>query len=459
MRMSRKTEIKKAVERLKNRINYHNWLYYVQNEPEISDEEYDKLYRELAELEEKHPSLKTFDSPTQRVGGAPVKEFKPVKHGIPMLSLENSYNEDDIRQWVTRNRKLISSQKVSFVVEPKIDGVGISLRYEKGKFVLGATRGDGLLGDDITLNLRTVKSIPLTIRNDFPEVLEVRGEVYMEKDVFEALNIERARKKLSLFANPRNAVAGTLKMLDPEKVARRKMNCFIYQAGEILPESRIKTHRALLEFFKGLGLRVNPLIKEFTNVDDILKYFDGFQKKITELNYEVDGMVVKINEIPLYSVLGSTLKSPRWACAYKFPAKQGTAQILSVDVQVGRTGVLTPVANLTPAKIGGVVIKRATLHNFDEVDRLGVKVGDYVWVERCGDVIPKSLRRRCFRLQRECGGCVHKLVLPCGTRKRNYTFRIQKSDGYRRSRRQCGSSSSCGRSCKKSSGYLQIGRK
>ncbi len=387
--MSGKKEISKAVEKLKKEINYHNWLYYVKNSPEISDGEYDKLYGELAELERKHPEFRTSDSPTQRVGGEPLREFRPVKHGSPMLSLENTYSADDIRQWITRNQKLLAGRSASFVVEPKIDGVGISLRYEKGKFVLGSTRGDGSLGDDITSNIRTIKSIPLALRGNFPEILEVRGEVYMGKDSFEALNRERSRGKQSLFANPRNAAAGTLKLLDPAACARRKMNCFIYQAGEISPESKIKTHREMLDFFGELGLRVNPRIKKFTVVDEIIGYFDDFAKTKDSLNYEVDGMVIKINEIPLYKILGTTLKSPRWACAYKFPAKQGSARILSVDVQVGRTGVLTPVANLSPAKIGGVVIKRATLHNFDEVNRLGVKVGDYVWVERCGDVIPK----------------------------------------------------------------------
>jgi len=380
---------KNKIEKLRKEINYHNWLYYVKNSPEISDGEYDKLYSELAAIERKNPELKTSDSPTQRVGGEPLKGFHTVKHGSPMLSLENTYSENDIRQWVTRNQKLLGSREVSFVVEPKIDGVGISLRYEKGRFVLGSTRGDGFIGDDITSNLRTIKSIPLVLRGDFPDVLEVRGEVYMEKDSFEALNRSRSREKLSLFANPRNAAAGTLKLLDPAACARRKMNCFIYQAGEISPESKIKTHWALLDFFAEMGFRVNPLIKKFQGVDEILGYFNDFGKTKDSLNYEVDGLVIKINELSFYKILGATLKSPRWACAYKFPAKRGSARILSVDVQVGRTGVLTPVANLSPAKIGGVVIKRATLHNFDEVERLDVKIGDHVWVERCGDVIPK----------------------------------------------------------------------
>ncbi|MCD6412740.1 MAG: NAD-dependent DNA ligase LigA [Elusimicrobia bacterium] len=386
--MEKKEQVKRKIEKLRAEINRHNWLYYVKNQPEISDGEYDRLYSELKELEQKFPHFITPDSPTQRVGGEPLKEFRSVKHRIPMLSLENTYDEDDIKNWITRNRKIISDAEMSFVVEPKIDGVGISLRYEKGRLVVGATRGDGYTGDDITANLKTIRTIPLVLRGNFPEVVEVRGEVYMEKSAFEELNRIRAEEKLSLFANPRNAAAGSLKLLDPAETAKRKLNCFIYQAGEI-SKTGVSTHWQLLEFFKQLGFRVNPHIKKFKTVERILEYFGEFSAKREELDYEVDGMVIKVNEMNLYEKLGFTMKAPRWACAYKFPAKQGSAKIVSVDIQVGRTGVLTPVANLSPTKIGGVVIKRATLHNFDEIKRLGVKVGDWVWVERSGDVIPK----------------------------------------------------------------------
>jgi len=382
-------EAKKRIDFLVEEISKHDYLYYVKNEPEISDEEYDALYRELRELEEQFPHLKREDSPTQRIGGAPLKEFKSVKHKVPMLSLDNTYNEEEIHDWVERNEKIVGKQKMTFVVEPKIDGVGISLRYEKGKLKLGATRGDGITGDDITHNIKTIRSIPLKLKDGYPDVLEVRGEVYMEKKAFEELNLKRSKEKLSTFANPRNATAGTLKLLDPRQTAKRKLNCFVYQAGEINPQPEIKTHWEMLEYFKRMGLRVNEHIRKFDTIDGVIKYAKEFEKIRDTLQYEVDGMVIKVNELGLYEKLGTTLKAPRWAVAFKFAAKQGSAQILSVDVQVGRTGVLTPVANLSPTKIGGVVIKRATLHNFDEVKRLGVKEGDWVWVERSGDVIPK----------------------------------------------------------------------
>jgi len=382
-------DAKKRIDFLVEEISRHDYLYYVKNEPEISDEQYDALYRELKELEEQFPHLKRDDSPTQRVGGSPLKEFKQVKHKIPMLSLDNTYNEEEIRDWVERNEKIVGKQKMTYVIEPKIDGVGISLRYENGKLKLGATRGDGITGDDITHNIKTIRSIPLKLKEGYPEVLEVRGEVYMEKKAFGELNLKRSREKLSLFANPRNATAGTLKLLDPRQTAERKLSCFVYQAGEIIPQPKVKTHWEMLEYFKKLGLRVNEHIKKFDTIDGVIKYAKKFEKIRDTLEYEVDGMVIKVNELELYEKLGTTLKAPRWAVAFKFAAKQGSAQILSVDVQVGRTGVLTPVANLSPTKIGGVVIKRATLHNFDEVKRLGVKVGDWVWVERSGDVIPK----------------------------------------------------------------------
>ncbi|PIU18671.1 MAG: DNA ligase [Elusimicrobia bacterium CG08_land_8_20_14_0_20_44_26] len=377
-----------VIKRLRDEIRRHDKFYYIDNNPKISDEEYDKLFRELTGLEKKHPELITADSPTQRVGGEPIKGFSEVKHKFPMLSLLNTYSEDDIRQWIQRNRKLIMKD-VDFVVEPKIDGVGVSLRYEKGKFALGSTRGDGFTGDDISANLKTIRSIPLSLPGGAPEVLEVRGEVYMSKASFEKLNLECSKEGKNLFANPRNAAAGSLKLLDSALTAKRKLNCFVYQSGEIKPPSNIKTHFEMLEYFKELGFRVNPDIRKFGGVEEIVNYLNEFSFKREKLDYEVDGMVIKVNEISLYKTLGSTLKAPRWACAYKFPASRGRARLLSVDVQVGRTGVLTPVANLSPTAIGGVTIKRATLHNFDEIRRLDVRIGDNVWIERRGDVIPK----------------------------------------------------------------------
>ncbi|MBU4134099.1 NAD-dependent DNA ligase LigA, partial [bacterium] len=303
--------------------------------------------------------------------------------------LENTYSGDDIKTWIERNRKLVSGGGVSFVVEPKIDGIGISLTYEKGVLILGATRGDGVTGDDVTSNIKTIKSIPLVLSGNFPEYLEVRGEVYMSRSSFSALNDERTRAGEALFANPRNAAAGTMKLLDPAKAAERNLDCFIYQAGVIAPKTSLKTHWEMLEYFKTLGLRVNSNIRKFDSISGMLKFFEEFANKREALDYEVDGLVIKINEIELYDVLGSTLKAPRWACAYKFPAVQASSVLQSVDMQVGRTGVVTPVANLKPVHLGGVVIKQTTLHNFDEIARLGLKIHDSVWVERRGEVIPK----------------------------------------------------------------------
>ncbi len=374
---------------LRNEIRRHNRLYYIAASPEISDSEYDALYAELKKLEEENPSLISSDSPTQRVGGEALSSFKSIRHKTPMLSLENTYSEDGIRTWIERNRKLVPGGRVSFVVEPKIDGVGISLIYKKGSLVLGATRGDGIKGDDVTSNIKTVKSVPLVLSGNFPEYLEVRGEVYMSRSSFNALNETRSRAGEALFANPRNAAAGTMKLLDPAKAAERNLDCFLYQAGVIAPETSIKTHWEMMEYFKTLGLRVNPNISKFDSVPGMLEFFEEFNLKRETLDYEVDGMVIKINEMEFYGVLGSTLKAPRWACAYKFPAVQASSVLESVDMQVGRTGVVTPVANLKPVKVGGVIIKRATLHNFDEVRRLDLKIYDSVWIERRGDVIPK----------------------------------------------------------------------
>jgi len=374
---------------LRDEIRRHNRLYYTENSPEISDGEYDDLYAELKKLEEENPSLVSADSPTQKVGGSALPSFKSVTHKTPMLSLENTYSGEDIRTWLERNRKLAGGRPMNFVVEPKIDGIGISLTYEKGKLALAATRGDGLKGDDVTENIKTLKSVPQKLTGDFPAYLEVRGEVYMSRSAFSALNGERSREGEALFANPRNAAAGTMKLLDSSRAAKRNLDCFLYQAGVIDPPAKISTHGEMLEYFKTLGLRVNPDIRRFDSADGMLEFFEEFNLKRQSLDYDVDGMVIKINEMELYDILGHTLKAPRWACAYKFPAQVASSVLESVDMQVGRTGVVTPVANLKPVKLGGVVIKRATLHNFDELRRLGIKIGDSVWIERRGDVIPK----------------------------------------------------------------------
>ncbi|RLD13835.1 MAG: DNA ligase, partial [Caldiserica bacterium] len=351
------------------------------------------LMKRLEELEKRYPEFYDPNSPTQRVGGEPLKEFKTVKHRVPMLSLSNTYSEEEIYEWEERIKRIIGERKVDYVVELKIDGVGVSLTYEDGKLTLGASRGDGVSGDDITFNLRTIKTIPLTLikkdEKSFPKVLEVRGEVYMEKEEFEKLNRLREKNGEVLFANPRNATAGTLKLLDPKEVAKRNLNCFIHSLGYYEGWRRPSTHYEVLKKLEEFGFRINPHIKVFNSIKEVVKYCKEWEEKRDTLEYEIDGMVIKVNQILLQEELGSTLKAPRWAIAYKFKARKGITKLIDVIHQVGRTGVITPVAVLEPVNVGGVTISRATLHNYDEIERLGVMIGDYVEVERSGDVIPK----------------------------------------------------------------------
>jgi len=362
-------------------------MYYVENNPVISDYEYDKLYRELVELEEKYPEFRRPDSPTQRVGGQPLKEFKTVEHKIPMLSIDNTYSEEELLEFDERVKRMADVKEVDYVVELKIDGVAVSLIYENGIFVLGASRGDGYRGDDITENLKTIKTLPLSI--DYKEPLEVRGEVYMRKDDFERLNEERKKNGEVLFANPRNATAGSLKLLDPKIVAQRNLQLFVY-AGIV--KNKFSTHWEILEFLKKLRFPVNPNRKHAKNIKEVIEYCKEWEEKRHSLPYGIDGMVVKVNSLELQERLGTTTKSPRWVVAYKFPAEQVTTILKDVVVQVGRTGVLTPVAILEPVQISGTIVSRATLHNFDEIKRLGVKIGDRVFVEKGGEIIPKIVK-------------------------------------------------------------------
>jgi len=389
----KKKEVKKRIEELRRLINYHNYRYYVLAEPEISDYEFDMLMKELEELEKKYPEYKVPNSPTQRVGGEPLKEFKSVKHKVPMLSLSNTYDENDIFEWEKRIKRILGDkEKIEYVVELKIDGVGISLTYEKGKLVLGASRGDGETGDDITGNLKTVKSIPLELFSDkrkVPEVLEVRGEVYIEKSEFEKINRVREKNGETLFANPRNAAAGTLKLLDPREVAKRNLSCFIYALGVTEGWEIPDTHFKVLQVLKDFGFRINPNIKLMSDINEVVNYCRKWEEKRDSLSYEIDGMVIKVNSLKQQEKLGFTMKSPRWAVAFKFGAKKGITVLKDVIHQVGRTGILTPVAILEPVKVGGVTISRATLHNYDEIKRLDIKIGDTVLLERSGDVIPK----------------------------------------------------------------------
>jgi DNA ligase (NAD+) len=411
--------IKQEIEKLRDEIRHHDYRYYVLDQPEISDKEYDVLLNKLKGLERAHPDLVTPDSPTQRVGGEPLKGFKTISHKVRMLSLDNAYSFDELKEWDERVKKgLPRAEKVQYVAELKIDGVSVSLTYEKGVLAVGATRGDGETGEDVTLNLKTVASIPLKLLDhpagSIPETLEVRGEVYMAKKDFEELNRLRAGEGEALFANPRNSAAGSLKLLDPRLVAERNLTCFIHSFG-ILEKGRPPEGQwEFLEQAKKWGLRVNPASKLCGDLDEVMQFCKKWQEKRDSLDYEIDGIVVKVDSFDQQKRLGFTLKSPRWACAYKFPAKQATTRLKDIKVQVGRTGVITPVAELEPVECAGVIIKHATLHNFDEIERLGVRIGDKVVIERAGEVIPKIIKavesvrtgkEKVFRIPLRCPAC------------------------------------------------------
>ncbi|MBL7197855.1 MAG: NAD-dependent DNA ligase LigA [Candidatus Omnitrophica bacterium] len=387
-----KKEINKRIEKLRQEIRHHDMRYYVLNQPEISDKEYDGLLRKLKDLEKAHPEFITPDSPTQRVSGQVLKEFKTVRHRQKMFSLDNTYSIEELREWEERVHKGLGSQRVEYVAELKIDGVSSNLTYINGLLDIGATRGDGQTGEDATLNLKTIRAIPLRLQaREVPKLLEIRGEVYMEKKYFDALNKERTKNNETPFANPRNATAGSLKLLDAKIVAKRHLNFFAHSLGSLEGQT-FETQWEFLEKIKSWGLRTNPNIFLCKSLKEVIELCREWEEKRDKLAYEIDGMVVKVNSLEQQRLLGATLKSPRWAVAYKFAAHQATTKLLDIVVQVGRTGVLTPVAMLKPVECGGVTISRATLHNFDEIERLGVKIGDRVIVERAGEVIPKIIK-------------------------------------------------------------------
>ncbi|MDH7517097.1 MAG: NAD-dependent DNA ligase LigA [Candidatus Thermoplasmatota archaeon] len=407
-----KNEAKKEIEKLREQINYHNYMYYVENNPVISDYEFDQLLKKLEKLEAEYPDLITPDSPTQRVGGEPVEGFVSVEHKVAMLSLDNAYTHDELREFDERVRKNVGD--VEYVVEPKIDGVGVALLYENGVFVRGATRGDGFRGDDITVNLKTIRSIPLRLRGNVLNNVEVRGEVYIPIDGFKKLNKEQEKKGELVFANPRNAAAGSIRQLDPRVVASRPLDIFVYFIS--YSDKNFSTHEEALEALKKAGFRVNPLIKKVKDIEAAIKYCEELEKKREKLDYEIDGAVLKVNSLAQQKQLGETIKHPRWANAFKFTAKQATTKLNDIVVQVGRTGTLTPVAVLEPVQVGGVTVSRATLHNFDELKRKDIRVGDKVLVERSGDVIPqvvKSIKEK--RTGKEKRKIIPKKCPVCGT--------------------------------------------
>jgi DNA ligase (NAD+) len=387
-----KKDAKKKIEELRKDINLHNKRYYVDTKPEISDQEYDRLMDELKKLEEDYPKLVTLDSPTQRVGGEIIKEFHTVGHKIPMLSIDNTYSPEEILKFDERVKKNLEVDKLDYVVELKIDGVSISLLYENGVFIQGATRGDGFKGDDVTVNLKTIKSLPLKLDfkkgTSMPELFEARGEVYLPAKVFLEINEEKEALGEELFANPRNAAAGSLKLLDSSLVAERHLDLWIYGVGYI-KGSEFKTQFEALNFLKDSGFRVNPNIKKCGSIKEVIEYCNGWQDKRHGLEYDIDGMVIKVDSFSYQKTLGQTSKSPRWMIAYKFPAERKETILEDIIVQVGRTGALTPVAVLKPIELAGTTVSRASLHNQDEIGRKGVKIGDHVLVEKAGEIIPQ----------------------------------------------------------------------
>ncbi len=411
-------DIKKEIEKLRGRIRCHDYAYYVLAQPEISDKEYDDLMRRLKDLEEKHPELRTEDSPTQRVGGGILEGFKTVKHKQKMFSLDNTYSVDELIDWQERVRKGLGQDIPEFVVELKIDGVSANITYKEGKLAIAATRGDGETGEDVTLNIKTIRAIPLVLLGrDIPEFIEIRGEVYMDIKDLNALNQEREKQAEVLFANPRNAAAGSLKLLDPGIVANRRLSFFAHSLGEF-QDKGLYSQWDFFQRLKGWGVRVNTNSKLCKDMDEVIEYCKMWQDKRDKLPYEIDGIVIKVNSFSQQKKLGFTLKSPRWAVAYKFPARQATTKVLKIDVGVGRTGVITPVAVLEPVPCGGVTIKNATLHNFDEIKRLGIRVGDRVIIERAGEVIPKIIKvvesvrtgkEKEFKITENCPACGGKI--------------------------------------------------
>lgn len=379
------------IARLRNEINEHNYRYHVLDDPIISDAEYDKLFQKLKQLELLHPELITSDSPTQRVGAAPAKMFAEVNHAIPMLSLDNAFSAEEITAFDQRIRdRLHTHAAVDYCCEPKLDGLAVSIRYEKGILVRAATRGDGTTGEDITQNIKTIQMIPLHLRgDDYPDVLEVRGEVFMSKQGFNQLNKQASDKGEKVFANPRNAAAGSLRQLDSRITANRPLEIFFYGVGEIKGLALPTTQFDILQMLMKYGLRVNPLVKVVENADGCLHYYYQMQKNRDTLPYEIDGVVYKVNSIAYQKQLGFVTRAPRWAVAHKFPAEEVTTIIDAIEFQVGRTGALTPVARLTPVYVHGVTVSNATLHNMDEVRRKDIHIGDTVIVRRAGDVIPE----------------------------------------------------------------------
>ncbi len=412
--------IKAEIERLRDDLNRHNYLYYIELRPEISDLEFDRLLKRLQELEAKHPEYDAPDSPSHKVGGAPIEGFRTVAHRLPMLSIDNVYDEAGVREFDARIRRLLEpDEKIEYVVEYKVDGVAVALIYENGSLVQGVTRGDGRQGDDITHNARTLIGVPLRLRGkDHPRVFEVRGEALINNADFAHVRAEQAKAGEQPFANPRNATAGALKLLDPKLSAQRRVRFFAHGAGYIEPD-HFRTHEEFLQHAVQSGIPVTPRIKVLPGVDEALAYCHELMEKIHELEFEVDGFVLKVNNLEQRKRLGATSKNPRWLTAYKIERYEGVSRIEDISIQVGKTGTLTPVAHLRPVEIAGTTVSRASLHNRDELERLGVKIGDWVVVEKAGKIIPHVVRveehrrdgaERDFHFPKTCPECKTHVV-------------------------------------------------
>jgi len=411
------TQIKNKIQQLKEKLRKHDYRYYILSQPSISDREYDDLMRQLKSLEDKYPEFRTTDSPSKRLSSGISEGFKTVKHKAGMFSLENTYSIEELKLWDQRVRKGLSKDVAyEYVVELKIDGVSANLTYLEGKLAIGATRGDGQVGEDVTANIKTIRAIPLSlIGKDFSDLIEIRGEVYMDKEDFLKVNQERMDSGEVIFANPRNATSGSLKLLDSSITAKRRLNFFAHSIGAY-GASKIDTQWDFLTNLKEWGVRSNMHSALCRNIEEVIGYCKKWQDKRDELSYEIDGVVVKLNNFLQQKKLGFTAKSPRWAVAYKFAARQATTEVLAIKVNVGRTGVITPTAQLKPVECSGVIISNATLHNFDEIKRLGLKEGDRVLIERAGDVIPKVVKvveskgKKPYTIPKVCPVCKEKIV-------------------------------------------------
>ncbi len=413
----------KKVEGLRQALHRHNYRYYVLDDPEISDSEYDRMMQELIELEAAYPHLSSPDSPTLRVGAPPLNKFESVAHSLPMLSLDNGFSDTDIIEFDRRIKKnLNTDDEIIYTAEPKLDGVAVELIYENGRLVTASTRGDGINGEVITSNVRTIRSVPMLLKNgkgkSIPSLIEVRGEVFINLEGFRRLNDERLGQNLHPFANPRNAAAGSLRQLDSRITAQRPLEIFFHGVG-IVSDLVLDSHWEMLQTLRNLGFRINPLIKPKITIKAALNYYRELVEKRHQLPYDIDGMVIKVDSFRMQRHLGSTSRSPRWAIAYKFKALQETTRVTNIEVQVGRTGALTPVAHLVPVNIGGAKVSRATLHNEDEIKRKDVRIGDTVLVQRAGDVIPEVVKvigskrtgeEKTFKMPHKCPVCSASVV-------------------------------------------------